>query len=348
MAVGPIGQDEALNPRHPMIVGSPVSRMSGLGLPSLSLPPPSPERKKNNERGFKKKKKKEIKRPQRAPELRGDYKSHRPLAAAHARRGWAGAALRAARGRALIGCKRYPSGPCPAPPRRCLPGLGARRSALGARAPGPVPGPGPGPATGTGTVPSRDRHLPPREWATGTFRPSPSRYRPRDRRPRPLLPVPCRHRPHHDEVSVPAAGCRSAPRSPPPRPLRLQQGASGAVADPGGVVGTTGSHRGYRAGLRDRDAGNPPPRCAGSGTPRARCRPRGGEQRTGHRPPPRGPVPRTETPPPRPAPQGVGLVPGTGHPWVGRVPGCGGPPGAGCGDTPGGMHTPAVGPGTPP
>lgn len=302
MAVGPIGQDEALNPRHPMIVGSPVSRMSGLGLPSLSLPPPSPERKKNNERGFKKKKKKEIKRPQRAPELRGDYKSHRPLAAAHARRGWAGAALRAARGRALIGCKGYPSGPCPAPPRRCLPGLGARRSALGARAPGPVPGPGPGPATGTGTVPSRDRHLPPREWATGTFRPSPSRYRPRDRRPRPLLPVPCRHRPHHDEVSVPAAGCRSAPRSPPPRPLRLQQGASGAVADPGGVVGTTGSHRGYRAGLRDRDAGNPPPPGAqAQAPPGLDAAPGEGSSARGTAPPSRGPVPRTETPPP-PAP----------------------------------------------
>lgn len=182
--------------------------------------------------------------------------------------------------------------------------------------------------------PGRYRHRPHRE----RHRDRPPRYRPpRDRRPRPPRPVPRRHRPHHDEVSVPAAGRRPASRPPPARSLRLQQGApgaGGAAANPRGGRGTTttGSYRGCRAGPREHGAGSPPPSPpggAGFGTPRAGCRLRGGEQRTGHRPP-----------------GDRGAAPGRGRSRWGaahRDPpgsrsgdnsGGAGPPGVGCGGTP--------------
>lgn len=110
--------------------------------------------------------------------------------------------------RALIGGTRRPSGPHPAPPRRCLPG--ARRAARGARSGG-----GARTGTGTGAAP-RPGAAPPAAGASAPGSPVPpsaSRYRAEPRRP------------HHDEVSVPAAGRRAAPRAAPPRPLRLQQGA---------------------------------------------------------------------------------------------------------------------------
>lgn len=149
------------------------------------------------------------------------------------------APLRRACGRALIGGTRCPSGPHPAPPRRCLPG--ARRAALGARSGGG------GARTGTGTGPApRPGAAPPAAGASAPGSPAPpaaSRYRTEPRRP------------HHDEVSVPAAGRRAAPRAAPPRPLRLQQGAGRA----GG--GTPGRRR------REEAVPEPPPSCAGCGTP---------------------------------------------------------------------------------
>lgn len=80
------------------------------------------------------------------------------------------APLRRACGRALIGGTRCPSGPHPAPPRRCLPG--ARRAALGARSGGGAPAPGPAPDRHR----DRERHRRQRERL------------PRDHRPRPPPP----------------------------------------------------------------------------------------------------------------------------------------------------------------
>lgn len=162
-----------------------------------------------------------------------------PPAPAHAQRGKEGAAAPCVRTRAdwrdALSVRATPRPAAAVPARGSA--RGARRSERGG-----------GARTGTGTGPApRPGAAPPAAGASAPGSPAPpaaSRYRTEPRRP------------HHDEVSVPAAGRRAAPRAAPPRPLRLQQGAGRA----GG--GTPGRRR-----RREEAVPEPPPSCAGCGTP---------------------------------------------------------------------------------
>lgn len=96
---------------------------------------------------------------------------------------------------------------------------------------------------------------------------------------------------------------------------------------PGGWWGPPGATGGIGQGSGTGMRATPPPRCAGSGTPRARCRPRGGEQRTGHRPPLPGTGATHRDPPPPPRSPGSRSGPGNGAPVGGQGPRVRGTPG---------------------
>lgn len=304
-----------------------MARVSSLGVPSVC---PQPQREKRKEKG---EKRKLINKAPVEGASGGDknYESRRSPRRRMRSAGGRGCAARCA-GSGGDWCRGLSVRATPRP-AAAVPAPGSARGARRAhRDPHRDRDPHPGPVTGT--APQRHRHRPPRE----RHRHRPPRYRPRDRRPRPPRPVPRRHRPHHDEVSVPAAGRRPAPRPPPPRSLRLQQGAPGAggaaAADPGGV-GTTGSHRECRAEPGERGAGCAPGG-AGSGSPRAGCCPGEGSSARGTAP--RGPgcspggaaAVWSHTPGP-PAARGAGLTSGRGCRGVAASPRVGtGTPGAGC------------------